>query len=109
MADTSLHFGEVLSLAEQIEISAERVQFKNIFSNPNGGVTILAFKEGQKLDEHLAPADVMIFVYQGKVEFTINNTPRILSAGEFILMRQGEPHSVIAKADSKIILIKVKA
>lgn len=109
MMETSFRFGEVFSLADQIETAADKVQFKNIFSNENGGVVLLAFKEGQKLAEHLAPADVMVMVIEGAIEFAMLGTPHTISAGQFILMGQGVPHSVIAKADSKIMLIKVKA
>lgn len=107
--DTSFRFGEVHNLSEQVEFGADKVQFKNIFSTGNGGIAILAFKEGQKLDEHVAPAEVMVTVLEGTVEFTIQGTPHTIKAGEFILMGEGVRHSVLAKADSKVMLIKVKA
>lgn len=109
MIETLFRLDEPHALADQIEAGADRVHAKNIFNNANGGVTLLAFKGGQKLDEHLAPADVMINVIEGAVDFTISGTRHSLNAGDFILMRQGEPHSVEAKADSKVLLIKIKA
>ncbi len=32
-----------------------------------------------------------------------------LRAGEFMLMGEGVPHSVVAVADSKVMLVKVKS
>lgn len=96
-------------LANQIEIGEDRVHFKNIFSNNNGGVALIAFKDGQKLDEHVAPTELMIYVVEGEIEFTVVDTPHILKAGEFMLVGQDVRHSVLAKADSKMMLVKVKA
>lgn len=108
MLETDYKFNEVHDLAKQIEISSDRVQVKHIFANGNGGVTLVALKAGQKLDTHTAPAEVMITVIEGEVEFTILDTPHTLGAGQFILMGADVPHSVNAKADSKIMLTKVK-
>lgn len=109
MLDTKLKFGEVYKLTDLVEQSGDRVSFANIFSNANGGVVLLAFKAGQELDTHLAPAELMVNVLEGEIEFTMLDTPHVLKAGEFLLVGEGVPHSVVAKADSKMMLVKVKA
>ena len=108
MLDTEYKFGEVHTLASQVESGADKVHFKSIFENGNGGVSLLAFKSGQSLAEHLAPAEVMVYVTEGEVEFTMIARPHTLKAGEFMLMGNGVPHSVVAKTDSKVMLVKVK-
>lgn len=108
MLDTEYKFGEVHNLTSQVEPGNERVEFKRIFENANGGVSLLAFKAGQKLDQHLAPAEVMVCVLEGEIKFTMNDMPHIIKAGEFMLMGAGVLHSVVAKADSKVALFKVK-
>ena len=109
MLETEVKFGRVHSLADQIEIAADRVQIKNIFGTANGGVALVAFKEGQKLDEHLAPAELMVNVLEGEIEFTMLDTPHTLHAGEFLLVGSGVPHSVKANSDAIMMLVKVKA
>ena len=109
MIEKDYKFGEVHQLASQIESGEERVHFKNIFSNNNGGVSLVAFKAGQKLDTHTAPAEVMVTVLEGEIEFTMLDMPHTLKAGEFMLMGENVPHSVSAKVDSKVMLTKVKA
>lgn len=108
MLDTDYKFGEVHKLASQVENGLDRVQFKKIFDNANGGVSLLAFKAGQKLDEHLAPAEVMVCVLEGEIGFTMIDQLHTIKAGEFMLMGSGVPHSVAANADSKVMLIKIK-
>lgn len=108
MLQTDYKFGEVHKLAAQLETSEEKVQFRNIFSDANGGVTLVAFKAGQELTTHKAPADVMVYVVEGEVEFTVLDTPHHLRTDEFLLMGADVPHSVKAVVDSKVMLVKVK-
>lgn len=109
MLETDYKFGEVHALADQIEACEDRVNVKHIFSTAHGGVTLVAFKAGQKLDTHTAPAELMVTTLEGEIEFTILDTPHTLKAGDFILVGQGVLHSVEAKADSKMMLVKIKS
>jgi cupin 2, conserved barrel domain protein len=109
MLNTEFQFGEVHNLSAQIENGNDKVHFKGIFENSHGGVSLIAFKAGQDLAQHTAPAEVMVYVLEGEIEFTMIDKPHIIKAGEFMLMGQDVPHSVVAKADSKVMLIKIKA
>lgn len=106
--ETEFKFGEVHNLSSQIESGESRVQFKNIFGNENGGISLLAFRAGQKLDTHTAPAEVMVCVIEGEIEFTMLDTPHKIKAGEFMLMGANVAHSVAALTDAKVALFKVK-
>lgn len=108
MLNTDYKFGEVHNTALQVESATDKVQFKQIFSNQNGGVALLAFNPGQKLDTHVAAAEVMVNVLEGEIEFTMLNKTHTIKAGEFLLMGADVPHSVVAKASSKVMLIKLK-
>lgn len=109
MLNTDYRFGEVHKLASQIEDGTDNVRFRNIFENANGGVSLLAFKAGQALAEHLAPAEVMVYVIEGEVKFTMLDQPHVIKAGEFMLMGEDVRHSVAALADSKVILVKIRS
>ncbi len=109
MLETEYKFGEVHTLANQIQSAEDHPQFHRVFENANGGVVLLALKNGQKLAEHLAPAELMVYVLEGSIEFTMIDKPHTINPGEFMLVGEGVPHSVVAKADSKVMLIKVKA
>ncbi len=109
MIETEYKFGEVHTLADQIQTAQDRPQFHRIFENANGGAVLLGLKAGQKLAEHLAPAELMVYVIDGSIEFTMIDKPHTINAGEFMLVGAGVPHSVVAKADSKVMLVKAKA
>ena len=106
---TEFRYGEVHGLLDQVEKGDEKVHVRNIFQTGNGGVALLAFEKGQKLDTHLAPFEVMVTVLEGEIEFTMDGKANELKAGEFLLMGQDVPHSVLATTDAKIMLVKVKA
>ena len=108
MLNTDYKFGEVHCIADQIETGSDKVHFKPIISNENGGVVLVAFKAGQKLDTHVAPAELMVNVLEGEIEFTVLDKPHTLKAGEFMLVGAEVAHSVLAKADSKMMLVKIK-
>lgn len=108
MLETEYKFGEVHVLADQIQAAEDRVHFQSIFHNGNGGVALVAFKAGQKLDTHRAPEEVMVCVLDGEVEFTMIDKIHHIAAGEFMLMGADVDHSVVAKTDAKVALIKVK-
>ena len=108
MLETEYKFGEVHDLAKQLEAGEERVHFKNIFTNTGGGVSLLAFKAGQKLETHLSPAEVMVYVVEGEIEFTMLDKLHTIKTDHFMLMGQGVPHSVMAKTDAKVLLVKIK-
>lgn len=109
MFETEYRFGGVRPLSDQIEIADFHPQFHRIFENANGGIVLLALKKDQQLAQHLAPAQLMVYVIEGSIEFTMIDKPHTINSGEFMLVGEGVPHSVIANADSKILLIKIKA
>ena len=105
---TDYRFGEVKELASQVNQENEHVSFRNIFETDNGGVSLLAFKAGQELTEHVSPMVVMVNVLEGEVQFNMNGSPNLIGKGVFFLMGDEVPHSVVAKKESKVLLIKVK-
>ncbi len=109
MIETEYKFGEVHNLADQVEISADHVHVRHIIGSPAGGVSLLAFKAGQKLDDHTAPAELLVTVVEGEIIFTLAGKPHTLKAGEFMLVGEGVVHNVVANADSKVMLTKIKA
>lgn len=108
MLKTDFKFGEVYALAGQVAKNASKVDFKEVFSNDNGGVVLLAFCAGQELPTHQAPAEVMVCLLEGEVEFTMLDRRMHLGQGDFLLMGNGVDHSVRALKDSKIMLVKIK-
>lgn len=105
---TNYRFGEVIKHSEAIEYSNEKVEFKEVFETDNGGVAFVAMKAGQVLDPHTSPYQLMVNVCEGEIEFTMIDRIHKMVEGDFILMGENVQHSVVAKKDSKIMLVKIK-
>ena len=108
MLKTDFKFAEVKNLSEQIESEASKVTFKEIFGTDSGGVSLLAFKAGQGLQEHVAPAELMVYIIDGEIEFNVSGKGNLMLPGDFLLIGQGVAHSVAAMTDAKVKLVKVK-
>lgn len=108
MLTTEIKFGEVRDLAATASYKDDAVAFGHVFETKHGGVSVLAFKPGDKLDTHLAPAMVMVTALEGEIKFTMLDRTHVLKAGQYLLMGADVPHSVESLTASKVLLVKVK-
>lgn len=109
MINTSFKFGKVFDLDEAVKFDDQKVAFMNVFENNHGSVSLLAFKAGQKTDDHMAPAEVMLCVLSGEIQFNMAGESHSMKAGECILMGNGVSHNIHAVDDSKLVLVKINS
>lgn len=96
-------------LAGQLDFKAGEVVTKEVFSNANGSVTLLAFDKGAMLARHQSPADVLVYVIEGAVEFEVDDTRQELKAGDSILLPSSTPHTVLALDRTRVLLTRISA
>lgn len=97
-----------LCLSKELEFKAGEVVAKQVFSNDNGSVTLLAFADGAMLARHSVPFDVFVYVIGGAVEFEVDDRRQHLTAGHGILLPANTPHTVLALENSRVLLTRVK-
>lgn len=97
-----------LRLADELKYVDGEVVTKDVFSNDNGSVRLLAFDKGVMLARHSVDSDVMVYVIEGEVEFEIDDQRQHLTAGNSILMPANTPHTVLALDKAKVILIRIR-
>jgi len=100
---------DVLKLSETLHYQKDSVVSQTMVDKKNGTVTLFAFDEGQKLSEHTAPFDAMVYVIDGEVEITISGKPYHLKKGEMVIMPANESHAVKAIKKFKMLLIMIKS
>lgn len=98
-----------LRLSKELDFKSGEVVAKDVFSNANGGVRLLAFDKGAMLARHQAPGDVLVYLIEGTVEFEVDDTRQHLEAGDSILLPAGTPHTVLALAPSRVLLTRINA
>ena len=81
---------------------------KTLINRKSGSITLFAFDKGQKLSEHTAPYDALVYVFDGKCEITIGGTVYHLERGDLIIMPANVPHAVKALTKFKMLLVMIK-
>lgn len=98
----------MLSLKNQIDYQPGSVVSRELLKTNNGNVTLFAFDEGQGLSEHTSPFNVLVFIIEGKAVIKIGGAEKSLSEGQMIEFPAGNPHSVKAEKQFKMLLIMMK-
>ncbi|MGB9789117.1 cupin domain-containing protein [Thermotoga caldifontis] len=96
-------------LSDLVQYQDGAIVSKTILDKKTGNVTVFAFDKDQKLSEHTAPFDALVYVLDGECEIRISNKPYRLRAGEFVVMPANEPHAVNAVEKFKMVLVMIKS
>ena len=104
-----MEVGQIYTLKESIDYSADSTVSKIVSKNKNGSTTLFSFDNGQQLSEHTAPFDAIAIIIDGKCEIRISGESNILYEGQMIIMPANVPHALEALEALKMLLIMVKA
>lgn len=99
---------EGLRVKDLIEYQDRAVVSKTIINKGVGTVTLFAFDSGERLSEHTAPFDALVFVIDGEARITIEGKAYALKEGGMILMPAHKPHALDAVSRFKMLLVMVK-
>ena len=78
-----------------------------LISQPNLDVVNIQLKKGERIPTHHAACDVLIIVRRGIVAFTIEGGTVELTNENILHMNPYENHSLLAKEDADVIVVKV--
>ncbi|WP_448521883.1 cupin domain-containing protein [Pseudothermotoga sp.] len=96
-------------LSELVQYQDGSIVSRTILDKKAGTVTIFAFDKSQRLSEHTAPFDALVYVLDGECEIKISGQSHHLKAGDFIVMPANEPHAVNALERFKMLLVMIKS
>jgi quercetin dioxygenase-like cupin family protein len=99
---------KVVSLVDLIDYQSGSVVSRTIIDKETGTVTLFAFDDGQRLSEHTAPFDALVYTLDGEVEVTISGKVFQLKKGEMVIMPANKPHSLKATKRFKMLLTMIK-
>lgn len=100
--------GKKESLKEFISYQDGSIVSKTLIDKGCRIVTLFAFDKEQKLSEHTAPYDALVYILDGECEIKIANETHDLFEGDFIIMPANVPHSVRAKRRFKMLLVMIR-
>lgn len=96
-------------MSSLVEYQEGSVVSRELVKKNTGTVTLFAFDKGQGLSEHTAPFDALVFIIDGTALITISGTEHKLTAGQYIIMPAGEPHSLKAPSRFKMMLVMIRS
>jgi quercetin dioxygenase-like cupin family protein len=96
-------------LSSFVEYQEGSIVSREVLKKTTGTVTLFAFDKGQGLSEHTAPFDALVYAVDGTVLLTLSGVEHRLEAGQFIIMRAGEPHSLQAPDRFKMMLVMIRS
>ena len=100
---------KVAKLADLIKYQTDAVVSRTIVDKEAGTVTLFAFDKGQRLSEHTAPFDALVYLLDGEAEASISGKSHHLKDGEMIIMPANKPHAINAISKFKMILTMIRS
>ncbi len=108
MENSTTFFKDQVNLGDLIEYNKDSIVSRTLYQEKGGTITLFFFFLGQKVSEHSAPFDAMLYVLEGNLYFTIEKASHELTTGEFIGVSAGETHGLNAISPTKILLVMMK-
>ncbi|MFC1995332.1 cupin domain-containing protein [Chloroflexota bacterium] len=107
--DTDKLLGQAIELIGLIDYQEGSVVSRTIIDKATGTCTLFAFDGGQRLSEHMAPFDALVYIFDGEAEVTISGKVNRLTKGKMIIMPANEPHALRAIKRFKMMLVMIKS
>lgn len=100
---------EPAKLTDLVEYQEGSVVSRTIIDKKTGTLTLFAFDEGQRLSEHTAPFDALVYLLDGEAEVNISGKVVVLKEGEMVVMPANHPHALKASRKFKMLLAMIRS
>lgn len=81
-------------------------KFEHLIDEDKLQITHIQIKKGDEVSSHKSDKNVIVVIYNGKVNFTGENGSEIIVPGDIINMQPNELHALSAIEDSDLMVIK---
>jgi quercetin dioxygenase-like cupin family protein len=90
--------------ADEVAVQPGAVVSKVLHRDDGLNVTVFAFDVGEPLSEHTAARAAVVQVQSGRLRFVVDGEEIDLSAGSWLYMAPGAPHSLVATEPTVMLL-----
>ena len=109
MAASEVPSGERVRPLDLIAYPAGAVVSRILLKRAAGTMTLFAFDQDESLSEHTSPYDAVAQVLEGEADVAIDGQPKLLGAGDLILLPANHPHAVRARTRFKMLLTMIRS
>lgn len=96
------------ALSDLVAYQPGAIVSRTLLKASGGNLTLFAFDQGEKLSEHSTPHDALAYLLEGRMEITIGGEMHAVGEGEILPLPASVPHAVLAKSQSKLLLVMVQ-
>ncbi|MDE5419720.1 hypothetical protein L3049_17135 [Labilibaculum sp. DW002] len=90
------------AISDKISVSA--IQKEQIYSNNSFESLIVSVEKGMIVPEQPAPANAVLYVIFGKMQFEIDGRTSIVESDDLFTFSKGQMHGLKAILDSKFLI-----
>ena len=100
---------EIKKLESLTDYQIDSIVSKTIIGKKSGTVTLFAFDKGQRLSEHTAPFDALVYLIDGKAKVTLSGNDMNIEKGDIVILPANKPHALLATEKFKMMLVMIKS
>jgi len=99
---------QVIDLAKAVSPPADGIISRTIYQDERLKAVLFGFGVGQELSEHTASKPAIMHFVSGEADVTLGGKPLAATAGTWVHMGAGMPHSIVAKSPLVMLLLLLK-
>ena len=100
-------FYNVLKVKDLANLDGENFKKITLLENNESCMNIISLKKEEIIDTHTSKEDAGVYVIDGEIELHFDAQKFVLEKGEMLLFKKDTQHKVLAKKDSKFLLIRI--
>lgn len=100
-------FYNVLKAKDLVDLEDEKFNRHVLMESETGALSAIAIKKDEIIDTHTSTCDAAVLVLEGEIEIHFDAEKFTVEKGEILMFKRDAQHKVLAKKDSKFLLIKI--
>jgi quercetin dioxygenase-like cupin family protein len=110
MADApSARYTFLADLRAEVEIPADGILSRTVFSDAHLKAVIFGFDAGQELSAHAAAMPAVIHILEGQAEVVLGDDRHVAGPGSWMHMPAGLRHALVARTPVVMLLLLIKS
>lgn len=100
-------FYNVLKAKDIVDLEDKKFARNVLMEDNENSVSAIAIKKDEIIDTHTSTCDAAVYVIDGEIELHFDAQKFTVEKGDILMFKKDEQHKVLAKKDSKFLLIKI--
>ncbi len=100
-------FYNVLKAKDLVNLDGEKFKKEVLMQNNDSCLSLVALKKDEIIDTHTSICDAAVYVLDGEIEIHFDAEKFTVDKGEILMFKKDDQHHVLAKKDTKFLLIKI--